>query len=130
MPAFAATKGEVLTTYSDIAFAGYEDSLTTAQALNDAVEALIAVPSDDTLAAGRRSDRLHRERRGGRIHRFTPDGGFVGVFKRADVCGLAALAEGYLATDGLGGVIAITPDGTAKALNRATSAWDNHLIAF
>ncbi|GEM_PF-3297909 len=53
MPAFAATKGEVLTTYADIAHAGYEDSLTTAQALNDAVDALIADPSDDTLAAAR-----------------------------------------------------------------------------
>lgn len=53
VPAFAATKGEVLTTYADIAHAGYEDSLTTAQALNDAVEALIASPSEDTLAAAR-----------------------------------------------------------------------------
>lgn len=53
MPAFAATKGEVLTTCANIAHAGYEGSLTTAQALNDAVNALIADPSDDTLAAAR-----------------------------------------------------------------------------
>ncbi len=53
VPAFAATKGDVLTTYADIARAGYEDSLTTAQTLNDAVNALIASPSEDTLAAAR-----------------------------------------------------------------------------
>ncbi|MBV7379993.1 imelysin family protein [Maritimibacter dapengensis] len=53
VPAFAATKGEVLTTYADIAHAGYEDSLTTAQTLNEAVDALIANPSEETLAAAR-----------------------------------------------------------------------------
>jgi putative iron-regulated protein len=43
----------VLTTYADIALAKYEDSLTTAQALQAAVAALIAAPSDETLAAAR-----------------------------------------------------------------------------
>ncbi|KAB2542453.1 peptidase [Salipiger aestuarii] len=52
-PAFAVEKAEVLTTYADIAHAGYEDSLTTAQALQSAVEALIADPSPDTLDAAR-----------------------------------------------------------------------------
>ena len=43
----------VLKTYSDIALAKYEDSLTTAKALDAAVDALIAKPSAETLAAAR-----------------------------------------------------------------------------
>jgi putative iron-regulated protein len=44
---------DVLTTYADIAAAAYGDSLTTAQALSDAVDALIADPSDATLEAAK-----------------------------------------------------------------------------
>ena len=43
----------VLDTYATIAAAKYADSLTTAQALNAAVDALITAPSDDTLQAAR-----------------------------------------------------------------------------
>lgn len=53
--AMAADKADVLDTYANIAFAKYEDSLTTAQALQTAVNALIANPSDDTLAAARQA---------------------------------------------------------------------------
>lgn len=53
--AMAADKANVLDTYANIAFAKYEDSLTTAQALQTAVDALIANPSDDTLAAARQA---------------------------------------------------------------------------
>jgi putative iron-regulated protein len=53
VPAFAATKGEVLETYADIAHAGYEDSLITARGLSDAIDTLIANPSEETLAAAR-----------------------------------------------------------------------------
>ncbi|MGR3364893.1 MAG: imelysin family protein [Maritimibacter harenae] len=53
VPAFAATKADVLETYADIAHAGYEDSLITARTLEDAIEALIATPSEETLAAAR-----------------------------------------------------------------------------
>ncbi|WP_137113034.1 imelysin family protein [Rhodobacter sp. SY28-1] len=52
-PAIAATPEEVTKTYADLALAGYQDSLTTAQALQVAVAALIATPSDDTLRAAR-----------------------------------------------------------------------------
>ena len=52
-PALAATPEEVVATYADIALAGYEDSLTTAKALQQAVAALIAAPSDATLQAAR-----------------------------------------------------------------------------
>ncbi|MFN3546701.1 MAG: imelysin family protein [Mesorhizobium sp.] len=43
----------ILATYSDIALAKYEDSLTAAKALDDAVDALIAEPSESTLATAR-----------------------------------------------------------------------------
>jgi putative iron-regulated protein len=43
----------VLATYADIALAGYEDSLTTAKALDAAIDALIAEPSEATLQAAK-----------------------------------------------------------------------------
>jgi len=51
--ALAQTAAEVLDTYADIAQAKYEDSLTAASALNEAVGALIATPSAETLQAAR-----------------------------------------------------------------------------
>lgn len=44
---------DVLATYADIAEAGYADSLAAARALKAAVNALIAAPSEETLAAAR-----------------------------------------------------------------------------
>jgi putative iron-regulated protein len=44
---------EILATYADIALAGYEDALATAKALDAATDALIASPSEETLAAAR-----------------------------------------------------------------------------
>ena len=52
-PTLAATPEEVTQHYADLALAGYEDSLTTATALQQAVAALIATPSDATLQAAR-----------------------------------------------------------------------------
>tara|TARA_R110000868_G_scaffold1253_6_gene9709 strand:- start:7967 stop:9241 length:1275 start_codon:yes stop_codon:yes gene_type:complete len=43
----------VLKTYADIAHAGYEDSLITAETLHTAVKALVASPSVETLAGAR-----------------------------------------------------------------------------
>ncbi|MBE0580637.1 imelysin family protein [Devosia sp.] len=43
----------VLANYADIALAGYEDSLVTAKTLDAAIDALIASPSEATLAAAR-----------------------------------------------------------------------------
>lgn len=48
-----AGKADVLNTYADIAQAGYEDSLTTAQRLSDAIDALLAEPSAQTLTRAR-----------------------------------------------------------------------------
>ncbi|MEM1050084.1 MAG: imelysin family protein [Pseudomonadota bacterium] len=52
-PANAATSEEIVSTYADIALAGFEDSLATARALDAAIDALIAAPSDATLLAAR-----------------------------------------------------------------------------
>ncbi|CAM5548651.1 putative iron-regulated protein [Aquamicrobium terrae] len=54
LPAKAETDPKaVVKTYADIALAKYEDSLATAKALDAAVDALIAKPSQETLAAAR-----------------------------------------------------------------------------
>jgi putative iron-regulated protein len=52
-PVLAATPEEVTDHYADLALAGYQDSLTTAQALQQAVAALVADPSEVTLQAAR-----------------------------------------------------------------------------
>ncbi|TCQ11676.1 putative iron-regulated protein [Rhizobium sp. PP-F2F-G36] len=53
-PAQAATDAAaVLKHYSEVAHAKFEDALTTAQALDKAVDALIATPSEATLKAAR-----------------------------------------------------------------------------
>lgn len=53
LPAVAATPADVLDTYGDVAEAAFKDSLATAKDLQTAVEALIASPSEETLAAAR-----------------------------------------------------------------------------
>jgi putative iron-regulated protein len=49
----AADGADVLETYADIAEAKYQDSLITARTLGDAVDALVAAPSAETLAAAK-----------------------------------------------------------------------------
>lgn len=49
----APTEADVLAHYADLAQAGYEDSLTTAKALDVAIDALIAEPSAATLQAAK-----------------------------------------------------------------------------
>jgi len=66
--------------------------------------------------------------RGGRLHRFSDQGVFLGAVPRSDICGLAPLRGGYLASDGLGGLIAIGPD-SPIVLSRQDVAWDNHIVA-
>ncbi len=48
--ASAASEGDVLAHYADLAHAVYEDSLMTARELQDAVEQFIAAPTEDNLA--------------------------------------------------------------------------------
>ncbi len=52
-PLLAADPADVVATYADIAEAAYHDSLTTAQGLQTAVNALIDGPSDATLQTAR-----------------------------------------------------------------------------
>ncbi|MGI3185390.1 imelysin family protein [Nioella aestuarii] len=59
-PALSQTATEVLDTYADIAQAAYEDSLSTAQTLQTRIDALIAAPSPQTLAAARTAWRAAR----------------------------------------------------------------------
>jgi len=66
--------------------------------------------------------------RGGRLHRFSEVGAFLGALSRADVCGLAPMGGGYLASDGLGGLMSIFASGPAP-LARVDCAWDNHIVS-
>ena len=52
-PARAAEVSKVIETYADIAHAKYEDALNGAVALEKAVDALIAAPTDANLKAAR-----------------------------------------------------------------------------
>ena len=52
-PAFAQDRSEVLSTYANIAAAGYEDSHITAVRLQAAVNALVEAPSAENLQAAR-----------------------------------------------------------------------------
>ena len=65
--------------------------------------------------------------RGGLLHRYTTDGTFLGAVHRADICGLAEAGDGFLASDGLGGLIALR-GGQPRALAKTEQAWDNHLV--
>lgn len=65
--------------------------------------------------------------RGGRVHRFSDDGRFLGAVSRGDVCGLAPHPDGLLASDGTGGLVAITAAGP-RLLASTTHAWDNHIV--
>lgn len=49
------SEAAVVTTYADIALAGYEDALSSAKALQKAVDALVAKPGATTLAAARKA---------------------------------------------------------------------------
>ena len=66
--------------------------------------------------------------RGGRLHRFSEVSAFLGALSRADVCGLAPMGGGYLASDGLGGLMSIFASGPAP-LARVDCAWDNHIVS-
>src|ERR1043166_8519517 len=54
-PALAADAASVIETYADIAHAKYQDSLTTAAALEKAIDTLIAAPTDANLKAARQA---------------------------------------------------------------------------
>ncbi|MEO1315917.1 MAG: DUF1513 domain-containing protein [Pseudomonadota bacterium] len=70
--------------------------------------------------------------RGGRIMAWEVAGGAAAgpeVWSRPDVCGLAPGPTGWIATDGLGGVIQLDEALTPVSASRHDSAFDNHLVA-
>ncbi|MEQ3631316.1 MAG: DUF1513 domain-containing protein [Sulfitobacter sp.] len=66
--------------------------------------------------------------RGGRLHLFDSKGDFLASHRRADVCGLAPGRGGFVATDGLGGILSLQ-EAALSRLTTAARAWDNHLVA-
>src|ERR1044071_5866429 len=54
-PALAADAASVIAAYADIAHAKYQDALTTAEALEKAIDTLIAAPTDANLKAARQA---------------------------------------------------------------------------
>ena len=65
--------------------------------------------------------------RGGRLHRFSDHGAFRTALSRADVCGLAPMGRGYLASDGLGGLISVgasETDPVAQPLSKLVASED------
>ncbi|SFE29597.1 DUF1513 domain-containing protein [Roseivivax sediminis] len=66
--------------------------------------------------------------RGGRLHVFGRADGACTILRRPDICGLAPSADGFTATDGMGGVLRVT-DRLAPLAADPGTAWDNHLIA-
>ena len=65
--------------------------------------------------------------RGGLACLFGIDGSYAGLVDRADICGIGSGSDGFVVTDGLGGVATIR-DGAFAALGVRDRAWDNHLI--
>jgi uncharacterized protein len=66
--------------------------------------------------------------KGGAAMMFALDGTPVATHRRADLCGAAASADGFVLTDGLGAVWAADDDGLSP-LSTGATAWDNHLVA-
>ncbi|MEL7435507.1 MAG: imelysin family protein, partial [Chloroflexota bacterium] len=56
-----ALQQAAMETYADIVLASYEDSLTLAIELHDAIDAFLADPSEDTLQAARDAWRASNE---------------------------------------------------------------------
>jgi uncharacterized protein len=65
--------------------------------------------------------------KGGLACVFGIDGAYAGLVDRTDICGIGSGPDGFMVTDGLGGVSTIR-DGTFAPLGVRDRAWDNHLI--
>ena len=66
--------------------------------------------------------------RGGAVQIFGRDGSYRAGLLRADACGIAAAAGGFLLTDGFGAVSQIK-DHALIPLSQNANSWDNHLVA-
>jgi hypothetical protein len=65
--------------------------------------------------------------KGGAAMIFTADGAHIATHHRADLCGAASHARGFILTDGLGALWAANDDGLSPLASGKT-AWDNHLV--
>lgn len=65
--------------------------------------------------------------KGGRAHFYDTKTGSVSAIKRADICGIAPSDNGFVTTDGNGGVFEYK-DTMLALLSHHSRAWDNHLI--
>ena len=67
--------------------------------------------------------------KGGVAMIFAATGAHLATVERADICGVAPLpGAGFLASDGAGGLSALTVQGLERLGQQALS-WDNHLVA-
>ncbi|HET7409882.1 MAG TPA: DUF1513 domain-containing protein [Paracoccaceae bacterium] len=66
--------------------------------------------------------------RGGLLLAWDGEGAPAGIWRRADVCGIAPAATGWTATDGLGGVTHLGADLSVRRSVAHLVAWDNHLV--
>lgn len=64
---------------------------------------------------------------GGVVMLFAGDGRPLVTHRRADVCGLAPLGAGFVASDGNGGILSVDQDGM-RPLQSTATAWDNHMV--
>ena len=64
--------------------------------------------------------------KGGRMLVYSAGGNFIRSWERADICGLAPCAAGFIATDGGGGLIEYGEK--LRALGLRPRAWDNHIV--
>ncbi|MDT0681230.1 DUF1513 domain-containing protein [Roseicyclus sp. F158] len=67
--------------------------------------------------------------RGGRVHVFGLNGELAGILRRSDVCGIAPAPAGFVASDGLGGLLSLDTAAAVRPLAHAARSWDNHLVA-
>lgn len=68
--------------------------------------------------------------RGGCVQIFDGDGRWRATHRRTDICGVAATAEGFVASDGLGRLWTLGLDGLAPLeAQGAALSWDNHIVA-
>lgn len=66
--------------------------------------------------------------RGGLITRWRNTGEFVGTNEQADVCGVAASAQSFWFSDGMGQLRHADNDRLAQPLRFDKTQWDNHLM--
>lgn len=65
--------------------------------------------------------------RGGAVMLFTESGAPLATHRRADICGLAPLGEGFVASDGSGAIWAVDAEGLTPMTTNPV-AWDNHMV--